>query len=375
MTSERLFQQLQKTTSGKLKFFPALDNSRIDTAGTSSLKILGHVEENLIFKGTCKNRKTYAAIQNKIFIVKGLRIDLIIGADVLFSSICSSISSTQITFVHNDGEIIIPTCFKSSNSTHLLKTKSDDCYLKPFESKEINMAIASANKQFGGGKLQIKQSELLNDSSIRVMESTQVIRDPENLKITIINTSDVHCGIPNDIEIAEITTAQEENPKAIMAEHSTDQTQREPESDLPVSEYVEQNMKLTELELDNTNKEMEGDIVDLVNFENVPKDHLAEFQRIIREYKAAFTSDRFGTGRIRGYEAKLKLKDKNAQAIAKRRPIPDALKEDVQTILDEYEKRGIISALPRSTPTKYVTNIVLIKKKDNLGRRLHQGSS
>jgi len=91
--SKNLFNKLQESTKSRIKLVKEDEKSKLDTAGQSQLNIIGHFSTDMLMRGSCKNVQSLVNIKNKFYVVDNLRIECIIGANVLYSNYCTSIAS------------------------------------------------------------------------------------------------------------------------------------------------------------------------------------------------------------------------------------------------------------------------------------------
>ena len=366
LMSENMFQTLQQS-HGDLKLSGTHDGQQIDTAGDSSLKIIGHFVAKMVFNGRARNKPTRVSIKNKIYVVRHLRMPFILGADILYSPSCISLSHSQIIFKHEEGDIIIPTSTTKDSKLHVMHSSTQDCVIKPFTLSQIPLQVCNDKLSLRKGSYNLRCTELLPHSGLESLDDVVEVHNPESITMTVANNTDDWLAIPPDLHLADISFRRQDLHHVAAAQVSVADSNKAP---LPtVSEIVESGMKVTEL-CHNDIAISKANILDLIDLSNIPPQYVERYKSVIQKHVSAFTADRYGTGCIQGFEANLILKDPTANAIAKRRQIPGPLKQEVQTMLDAYEARGLISELPRNEPTKFVTNIVFVRKKDSLGRPL-----
>ena len=85
-------------------------------------------------------------------------------------------------------------------------------------------------------------------------------------------------------------------------------------------------------------------------------------QHILKKYKSVFTEQ---SGKVKGVNATLTLKENAQPKFCKARPVPYALKEKVEKELERLENEGIIQKVDHS---EWATPIVAVPKEDNTVR-------
>ena len=140
LMSENMFQTLQRS-HGDLKLLGTHDGQQIDTAGDTSLKIIGHFVDKMVFNGHARNKPIRVSIENKIYVARHLRMPFILGADILFSPSCISLSHSQIVFKHEEGDIIIPTSTTKDSKLHVMHSSTQECVIKPFTQSNIPLQV------------------------------------------------------------------------------------------------------------------------------------------------------------------------------------------------------------------------------------------
>ena len=83
-----------------------------------------------------------------------------------------------------------------------------------------------------------------------------------------------------------------------------------------------------------------------------------DLQELLREYADVFKDDQ---GLIQGFKADIKVTEGASPIFWKPRPVPYALKENVEKELDKLEKRGVLSKIDRS---EWAAPIVVVPKSD-----------
>ena len=65
-----MFQTLKNESHEDLKLMDTHDGQQIDTAGDTSLKIIGHFVDKMVFNGFARNKPIRLSIENKIYVVQ-----------------------------------------------------------------------------------------------------------------------------------------------------------------------------------------------------------------------------------------------------------------------------------------------------------------
>ena len=305
-------------------------------------------------------------VQTDIMIVAHLADDMLLGSDILSSSIVQKTTPTSIFFENP----LTKECFQELFLTktfpvHLVKINRL-LAIKPYQFIEIKNPL----KAFKPCEQSI-WIEPLNRPSLQ----TETKIDSDSITVQISNYGSETCFIPMSYPIATITTlsnldniSTDEYMNDVEREQALENAKINGYFQPSVSAYIEGRNMITEADkIEIPPERNDEEFLQLFDLSHFSQNDKLALSKILVQHRKAFSMHKYDIGKTNVLEMDIEITVKENR-IQKYTATAMNVRERANEILAQMEQYDIIRECHEPSP--YVSNILVIPKKDNVAVRL-----
>jgi len=354
--SSKLFEKILSLDSSN-KLTP--QNIKIQTVDGTKHNIKGTIQTTLSFE-----EDKIIPLNIEILVVDELTDALLIGADILTSSIVEKITPLSIFLGNGKQRSIVPFI------THKLPSLkvTPECHLRipPKSSVMYTQDLVGFDKKTHSIQLSYTNSRIkINATNI----------DYDKINFELFNPSIKECCLAPRVPIIRLTKiSQALDPSS--DEYMNDEEQNQAKIDFynnkfhqpSITHYIESRNMVTEADkIEIPTITTPEQFLDLFDFSNLTYKQKDCISKIMLEMKEVFALHKYDLGRCNVLEMDIELTTTETK-IQKYIPIPMNVKDRANEILDQMEKFDIIRECHEPSP--FCSNILVIPKKDKINVRL-----
>jgi len=334
-------------------------NIKIQTVDGTKHNIKGTVHLTITF-----DEDKTIPISIEILVIDALTDPLLIGADILTSSLVEKITPLSIFLKDGKRRSIIP--FVTKNLPSLKVTPECHLRIPPKSSVIYAQDLVGFDKRTQSLKLSY------TDSRIKI-NSTNI--DYDKIYFELFNPSTKECCLAPRVPIIRMTKiSQALDPSS--DEYMDEEEQNQAKIDFynnkfhqpSITHYIESRNMVTEADkIDIPTITTPEQFLDLFDFSNLTHGQRDSISKIMLEMKQVFALHKYDLGKCNVLEMDIELTTSESK-IQKYIPIPMNVKDRANEILDQMERFDIIRECHEPSP--FCSNILVIPKKDKVNVRL-----
>ena len=359
----------QLNSFGDLKISKPKNNITTTTCDGSENDIAGITTIMVGFNTNDSSRSFGVAIN--VLIIPNLQSKIILGLDFLASDYVYKMTPNKIYYQYKGHLISEP----FDKTTFNIEKSTDNAVVAPNKFIQITIPFEKEPSQYKFSSsihfLQIKETELKEKSAT----------------FKLINNSPYNIEFPIDKPLIAVTqiskpsqkfhSINSDNKIDYVDEYMDDKEILQAESLLldtgsfqpSLTSFIESKPTITEFELIDEPKTLtDSELLKEFELDHLPPKEKTQMVNIILSCRPAFSLHKYDIGKTNVLEMDIELINDQHPKIQKYHPIPLHARDKVKDILDQMEHHGIIRVC--NEPSQYVSNIMVIPKKDKSSIRL-----
>ena len=305
-----------------------------------------------------KRQSRSFGININVLIIPNLQSKMILGLDFLASQYIDKMTPNKIYYNYK-GQIISENFDKT---TFAINKHSDSATVAPNNYIEVTipLELESASYKFTPtiNLLQIHSTTFNENSATFKLKNSSPYNIEFPLEKPIVAINQIKNTIKYDEYMDDSELLQAES---LMLDTGNFQPS--------LTSFIESKPTITEFELINDNNNLtDEELLREFELDHLPPKEKAQMINIILSCRPAFSLHKYDIGKTNVLEMDIELINDQHPKIQKYHPIPLHAREKVKDILDQMERHGIIRVCHE--PSQYVSNIMVIPKKDKDSIRL-----
>ena len=354
--SSTFFNQLN--SKGTLKVDKPQSNITTTTCDGSENEIAGITTLMIAFN--TKDKVRSFGVKINVLIIPNLQSNMILGLDFLSSNYINKMTPNKIFYDYR-GQIISEYFDKT---TFKIEKHSENAVVAPNNFIQLTIPFESKSTKY-------KFTPLINFLQIH---ETSFHKNSATFKL--INNSPFNIEFPKDRPIVAVNQIKSKTTTQ-FDEYMDDRELLQSESLMldtgnfqpSLTSFIESKPTITEFELIDEPRDLtDTELLKEFELDHLPPKEKAQMVNIILSCRPAFSLHKYDIGRTNVLEMDIELINDQHPKIQKYHPIPLHARDKVRDILNQMERHGIIRVCHE--PSQYVSNIMVIPKKDKDSIRL-----